>query len=97
MGLRASTLLIAALAGLGATADASPASEPRQPVVAVLEEVDFIHRTGRCRTCLAGEIVEFALAPDAANFARTAMERRGIPARIIGEVVPKHHPLIEIF
>jgi selenide,water dikinase len=38
-----------------------------------------------------------ALAPDAANSARTAMERRGIPARIIGEVVPKRHPLIEIF
>ncbi len=38
-----------------------------------------------------------ALTPDAANSARTAMEQRGIPARIIGEVVPKRHPLIEIF
>jgi selenide, water dikinase len=38
-----------------------------------------------------------ALAPGAANSARAAMERRGIPARIIGEAVPKRHPLIEIF
>ena len=38
-----------------------------------------------------------ALTPAAANSARAAMERRGIPARIIGEVVPKRHPLIEIF
>jgi len=38
-----------------------------------------------------------AIAPDAANSARAALERRGIPARIIGEVVPKRHPLIEIF
>jgi len=38
-----------------------------------------------------------AIAPGAANSARAAMERRGIPARIIGEVVPKRHPLIEIF
>ena len=38
-----------------------------------------------------------ALTPDAANSARAAMERRGIPARIIGEVVLKRHPLIGIF
>jgi selenide, water dikinase len=38
-----------------------------------------------------------AIAPDAANSALAAMERRGVPARIIGEVVPKRHPLIEVF
>jgi selenide, water dikinase len=38
-----------------------------------------------------------AIAPDAANSALGAMERRGVLARIIGEVVPKRHPLIEIF
>jgi selenide, water dikinase len=37
-----------------------------------------------------------AIAPDAANSALAAMERRGVLARIIGEVVPKRHPLIEI-
>ena len=58
-------ILIAALAIRGATADAPPAPEPPQPVVGVLEEVDFIHRTGRCRTCPAGEMVEFALTPEA--------------------------------
>ncbi|MGA8145722.1 MAG: selenide, water dikinase SelD [Candidatus Acidiferrales bacterium] len=38
-----------------------------------------------------------AIAPEAANSALAAMQRRGVPARIIGEVVPKRHPLIEIF
>ena len=58
--------LIAALAVAGATADAPPAPEPPRPVVGVLEEVDFIHRTGRCRTCPAAEMVEFALTPEVA-------------------------------
>jgi selenide, water dikinase len=38
-----------------------------------------------------------AIAPEAAKPALAAMERRGVPARIIGEVVAKRHPLIEIF
>ena len=37
-----------------------------------------------------------AIAPESANAALAAMERRGVPARIIGEVVTKRHPLIEI-
>jgi selenide,water dikinase len=37
-----------------------------------------------------------AIAPDAANSALAAMEQRSVPARIIGEVVSKRHPLIEI-
>jgi selenide, water dikinase len=35
-------------------------------------------------------------APDAVSVAMTAFERRNIPARIIGEVVAKRSPLIEI-
>jgi selenide, water dikinase len=38
-----------------------------------------------------------AIAPEAAKAAQAAMERRGVHARIIGEVVPKRRPLIEIF
>ena len=37
-----------------------------------------------------------AIAPDAANAALAAMQRRGVSARLIGEVVAKRHPLIEI-
>ncbi len=37
-----------------------------------------------------------AIAPEAASIALAAMESRGVPARIIGEVVAKRHPLIEI-
>jgi selenide,water dikinase len=37
-----------------------------------------------------------AIAPEAAKSAQAAMERRGVPARIIGDVVSKRHPLIEI-
>jgi selenide, water dikinase len=37
-----------------------------------------------------------AIAPESSNAALAAMERRGVPARIIGEVVAKRHPLIEI-
>jgi hypothetical protein len=55
---------LTALVGLGARADALPFG-PDQPVVGVLEEVDFIHRMGRFRTCPAGKSVEFALTPEA--------------------------------
>ncbi len=37
-----------------------------------------------------------ALAPESASGAMAAFERRGIPARLIGEVVAKRSPLIEI-
>jgi selenide,water dikinase len=37
-----------------------------------------------------------AVAPDFAARALAAFERRGVPARIIGEVIPKRSPLIEI-
>jgi selenide, water dikinase len=37
-----------------------------------------------------------AIAPESAKAASAAMERHGVPARIIGEVVAKRHPLIEI-
>lgn len=37
-----------------------------------------------------------AIAPDATKSVLAAMERRRVPARIIGEVVEKRHPLIEI-
>jgi selenide,water dikinase len=37
-----------------------------------------------------------AIAPDAVNSALAAMDRRGVPARVIGEVLSKRHPLIEI-
>lgn len=37
-----------------------------------------------------------AVAPGSAAPALAAFERRGIPARIIGEVIPKRSPLIEI-
>lgn len=37
-----------------------------------------------------------AIAPEAAKSAQAAMERRGIHARIMGEVVPRRHPLIEV-
>jgi selenide,water dikinase len=37
-----------------------------------------------------------AIAPETAKAAEAAMGRRGISARIIGEVIPKRHPLIEI-
>lgn len=37
-----------------------------------------------------------AVAPDFAARAMAACERRGIPARLIGEVIPKRSPLIEI-
>jgi selenide,water dikinase len=37
-----------------------------------------------------------AVAPEAAGAAMAAFERRGIPARNIGEVLPKRSPLIEV-
>ena len=37
-----------------------------------------------------------AIAPEAASSAVAAMQRRNVPARIIGEVLAKRHPLIEI-
>ena len=37
-----------------------------------------------------------AIAPDFAERALAACEHRGLPARIIGEVIPKRSPLIEI-
>jgi selenide,water dikinase len=37
-----------------------------------------------------------AIAPDAADSALAAMEQRGVRARVIGEVISKRHPLIEI-
>jgi len=37
-----------------------------------------------------------AIAPEAASRAAAIFERRGIPARRIGEVVAKRHPLVEI-
>ena len=37
-----------------------------------------------------------AVAPEAAGAAMEAFERRGIPARNIGEVLPKRSPLIEV-
>jgi len=37
-----------------------------------------------------------AIAPEAAKAAQAALERRGISAQLIGEVVPKSSPLIEI-
>jgi selenide, water dikinase len=37
-----------------------------------------------------------ALAPESASGAMSAFERRGIPARLIGQVVTKRSPLIEI-
>ena len=63
--MTAAAALLAAFAGLGATAAAAPDAGTPKPVAAVLEQVDFIHRTGRCRICPAGEIVAFDLAPDA--------------------------------
>ncbi|HSY60058.1 MAG TPA: AIR synthase-related protein, partial [Terriglobales bacterium] len=38
-----------------------------------------------------------AISPDVAKSTLAAMERRRVPARIIGEVIEKRHPLIEIF
>jgi selenide, water dikinase len=37
-----------------------------------------------------------ALAPDSAGAAMAALERRGVPARIIGEVIEKRSPLIDV-
>jgi selenide, water dikinase len=37
-----------------------------------------------------------AIDPKAGDSALAAMQRRGVPARVIGEVVSKRHPLIEI-
>jgi selenide,water dikinase len=37
-----------------------------------------------------------AIAPDAVDSALAAFERHGVPARVIGEVVPKESPLIQI-
>ena len=37
-----------------------------------------------------------AIAPDFAEHTLAACEHRGLPARIIGEVIPKRSPLIEI-
>jgi selenide,water dikinase len=37
-----------------------------------------------------------ALAPDSVEAALAAFERRGVPARVIGEVTAKHSPLIDV-
>lgn len=60
--------VVAALVGLGAALGAvssSAAADFTRQVAGVLEEVDFIHRTGRFRTCPAGERIEVVLTPDA--------------------------------
>ena len=45
---------------------APPVADPARHVVGILEEVDFVHRTGKFHTRPAGERVEFVLTPDAA-------------------------------
>lgn len=71
------TALIVLGAGL---APPLSASEPTRQVVGVLEEVDFIHRTGRFRTCPGGERVEFVLTPDAAiEYLNTGADLRDLP------------------
>ncbi len=37
-----------------------------------------------------------ALAPESVDAAMAAFERHSIPARVIGEVLPKRSPLIEV-
>jgi hypothetical protein len=66
---------LAAVVGFSAVVGAVPAGpvlEPTRHVVGVLEEVDFIHRTGRFRNVQRDGLTDFVLLPFAAISVRNA-------------------------
>ncbi|MDB5309149.1 MAG: hypothetical protein JWO38_3351 [Gemmataceae bacterium] len=74
---------LAALVGFGAALGATPSGptlEPTRQVTGVLEEVDFIHQTGRFRIGPADDRVEFTLRPDAAvEYLNAGADLRDLP------------------
>ncbi|OWK45449.1 hypothetical protein [Fimbriiglobus ruber] len=59
---------LAAVVGFGGAISSAPAPEPTRQVRGVLEEVDFIHRTGRFRDASTGSVRDFILLPSAAVY-----------------------------
>lgn len=79
--MKPSATVLAALVFAGAALGAAPfPAAPTRQVVGVLEEVDFIHRTGRFRTRPCGECVDFVLAPDASvEYLNAGADLRDLP------------------